>query len=180
MRTMVPRSYDPLKLGVLPLNVINNFNGDCYFREMYTDTTYKVTTDRQIPTIVIDKGKYKIPLEIMSDYNRFEKEGDRYITYDYGQLVSKYLFLNSSYNRKEYYDIWDTRTEKVISRRILSENGGISGIPVSIEGVTFNVWPSYVSGDCLYCIVNAAKAYAFIPSINEYSNPVILELKIKP
>lgn len=158
---------------------IDKFNGEYYYRAAHQDTIYHITSESEKPYIVISKGNYKLPAEIEASLSSLNKEGYKYVQQDYGMLVSKYFFLQYYFDMKLYRDIWDIETESLLYRGIIGEGGGILGIPLSINGIQINVWPRYVSGDFMYCVVEAQDAVKFIPSLPEDANPVIVELKLK-
>ena len=155
-------------------------NGAYYFKQAFGDTIYNVTQKADIPYLVLDKGKYKMPVEIATSLEKLDKEGSGYIQRDSYRLASNYMFLTYYYDNKDYYDIWDFEKEQLIYRGILDYKArkGIKGIPLLINGVQVDVWPSFALGDYLYCDLEAHEAMKFMPSVSEEDNPVIIELKL--
>lgn len=177
-RTGIPRMKDQ-KFAIYPFDVIDKFNGKYYYRAAFSDTVYQITSEHENPYLLISKGKYKIPTEIIASLDKMNKEGYKYVWEDYGLLAAKYFFYTYLYNRKLYRDIWDTETCSLLYRSEYGSGRGIDGIPISIKGIQMNVWPNYVSDDVLYCVIGAEDARRIIPSLPEDTNPVILEFKMK-
>ena len=101
-------------------------NGAYYFKQTFGDTIYNVTQKADILYIVLDKGKYKMPVEIAASLDKLNKKGARYIQRDSYRLASNYMFLTY------YYDIWDFEKEQLIYRGILDYKARkrIKGIPL--------------------------------------------------
>jgi hypothetical protein len=170
------------KYAIYPFSQASKFNDGYYYMAAFGDTLYQITSGYEKPYIVTPKGKYKIPENVTATLSELDKSGDQYIQGEYGKLISKYYFLSYYYNHQTYYDIWNIETSTLISRNKYSqmeENTEDTGVPVLIGDVKINVWPRYVSGNMMYCTVEAETAVKLIPSLPWDTNPVILELEIK-
>lgn len=178
LRESINRSIDQ-KFAMYFFDIINKFNGEFYYKAAFIDTIYHISSKEENPYIVISQGKYKIPTEVIASLEKINKEGHNYIQQEYGVLASKYFFLTYNYNRMLYHDIWDIENSSLIYRSKYGREGGWEGIPVSIGGVQINVWPSYVDGDNIYCVIQGEDAIKLIPSLPLDANPIILEFKMK-
>jgi hypothetical protein len=180
-RKSIPLDKDR-KYAMIYFNQAKKYNDDYYYRPVLGDTLYQITSESEKPYIVTSKGKYKIPESVTATMDELRKSVHQYVYEEYGILISKYYFLLYEYNLTTYYDIWDIETSTLILREKYSPcrfpfEGG--GIPVLIGDVKVNVWPEYVSGNMMYCTVEAEDAVKLIPSLPWDTNPVILELEIK-
>lgn len=177
-RSAISRVAGP-RLAMIYLDQLVKCNGKYYYKAALADTVYQITSESETPYMVISKGKYKMPLEVLTTLDKMDKESFHYIKDSGGYMASKYFFLVYNYNRKQYYDIWDMENSSLIYRSKYGQQVGIDGIPVTVNGVQVNTWPRYVSGDTIYCFIEAVDARRIIPPLPEDTNPVILELKIK-
>lgn len=181
-RKLIAKDRDR-EFAMLYYSDITKFNDNYYYRAVFGDTLYQITSEYEKPYIVTAKGIYTIPEDVTASLSELDKRGHQYIQHEYGILISKYYFLSYEYGYTIYYDIWDIETSALIYRnkyrRIEDKNMEGGGIPVLIEDKQINVWPKYVSGNMMYCTVEAENAIKLIPSLPEDTNPVILELKIK-
>lgn len=171
------------------LSHVSKYNGELYYRRPLCDTIFHITTEYDEPFIVMNKGKYKMPDEFTIDIEVTDKESPKYIAQDYGMLAGKYFFGFYYYDDKRYYEIWDVETAKPIYRSVFEFLGmdgdkpilsGNYGIPVEIGGQEVIVWPSYVSGNDVYCkLENYDDAVKIVPGLKDDDNPVIVHLRIK-
>lgn len=155
------------------------YNNELYFKSIIGDTIYHITSDADKPYLVLNKGIYKMPDQLRRDLSEMDAQKHKYINSEFVLIASKYLFINYSYDRKRYFDIWDTETSALLYRSIFSPAGGKPGIPLLIKDKTVNVWPFFVSGDHLYCVLEDEAVRYLLPGLPEDSNPVMIELKIK-
>jgi hypothetical protein len=180
-RKSIPVDKDR-KYAMIHFNKAKKYNDDYYYRPILGDTLYQVTSEYEKPYIVTSKGKYKIPESVTATMDGLREFRHQYVYEEWGTLISKYYFLLYEHNRNMYYDVWDIETSTLILRKkyspsILPFEGG--GIPVLTGDLKVNVWPSYVSGNMMYCTVEAETAVKLIPSLPWDTNPVILELEMK-
>jgi hypothetical protein len=177
-RTSIPRKKR--KMAMHTYSSVSKFNNEYFYRDALEDTLYKITSETETPYLVIHKGKYVMPDEVFADFARYKKERGNYIINDYGILISGYFFISYYYDSKQFYEIWDiTNSEQIYKRECSREKSDIIGIPVTVGDVTIATWPRYVSGNTMYCVVEADDAIKLIPTLPEDTNPVILEVKIK-
>jgi len=178
-RRGLPKMGKNIKFDMIYFDAILKFNGEYFYKMAHCDTLYRITTAYDEPYLVHSKGKYNIPLDIKASLENTEKEGCNYIQQDYGDLIKKYYFLTYWYDYKLYSEIWDIENSSLIYKNEYSRNGGVKGVPVIINEKKINVWPSYVSSDCLYCVIGNEDAISLIPSLPADTNPIILEIKLK-
>lgn len=160
-------------------NEIKTYNQKLFFKDIFCDTIYHVTTEQDIPYMILSKGKYKVPLEIASSMERSEKEGHNYIISEDYKIASKYCFLTYYYDYNRYYDIWDIETSELIYRNIFNRQKGSPGIPIMINDLIINVWVNYTDNNSIYCIIEADDALKLLPSLPKDTNPILLEVKLK-
>jgi hypothetical protein len=182
IRQGLPRGQIP-KRAMLHSDGIIKYNGECYYGVALCDTLYHITSEYEKPYLVISKGQYKAPDEIFATLSARDRDGYKYIMQDYGQLISEYCFMFYTYNHKTYYEIWDMKTLELLyrgqSETVEGKWEGVKGIPVSIGDVTIAVWPNYVSGNTMYCVVEPDDALKLIPTLPEDTNPILLEVKMR-
>lgn len=155
-------------------------DGKCYFQDVpFNDTLFCVTSEKDVPFLVLSSGDYKTPLDLYETYDRYKKDGPNYIMDKGGQFAGDKLFTIFTYGEKMYYDVWDMKTSKLLYRSTTGRDGGVAGIPLQIEGTEVVVWPKLTYGDKVYVEVQAEEAQAFLPSICETDNPVLVELTLK-
>jgi hypothetical protein len=177
-RTSIPRKKR--KMAILLYSSVGKCNNEYFYRDALEDTLYKITSETETPYLVIHKGMYRMPDEVFANLSTFNKERDNYITYDGGTLGSKYFFMSYYYDGKTFREIWDiTNSEQIYKREYSEQKPEVKGILVTIGDVTVATWPKYVSGNTIYCVVEADDAIKLIPTLPEDTNPIILEVKIK-
>lgn len=180
-RKGIPVVYN--KTAMVHVGAFQKFNNEYYYRVPLEDTLYHVTSEYEKPYLVHSKGKYKLPPSVYASLAELDKNGYQYIQQDGGIIISKYYFLSYIYNQAYYYDIWDLETSTMIYRNKYTQSDAIAGlsggIPISIGDVQINIWPRYVDGDMIYCVIEVDDALKLVPSLPSDTNPIILELKIK-
>ncbi|MGL4327005.1 MAG: 6-bladed beta-propeller, partial [Tannerellaceae bacterium] len=117
-------------------------DGNCYFQDVpFNDTLFCVTSEKDVPFLVLSSGDYKTPLDLYETYDRYKKDGSSYIMDKGGQFAGDKLFVNFTYGGSMYYDVWDMKTSKLLYRSAIGKDGGTQGIPLQIEGTEVVVWP---------------------------------------
>ncbi|HAC22793.1 MAG TPA: hypothetical protein DCF91_11995 [Porphyromonadaceae bacterium] len=172
---------EPMKSNfVLMFNTMFENEGRCYFQDApFNDTLFCVTSEKDVPFLVLSSGDYKAPTDLYQTYDVYKRDCSSYIRNKYGQLAGDKLFITFTYDEKKYYDVWDMKTSKLLYRSAIGKDGGVKGIPLQIEGAEVVVWPKLTYGDKIYAEVQAEEAQAFLPSISETDNPVLVELTLK-
>lgn len=161
-------------------NAMFENDGKAYFRDTpHNDTLFCVTSEKDEPFLVLNKGDLKVPAEVFEKYDIYKRDRSKYIMNDYIKLAGDKLFITFTYDEKRYHDIWDMKTSKLLYRSAIGKDGGTQGIPLQIEGTEVVVWPKLTYGDKVYVEVQAEEAQAFLPSISETDNPVLVELTLK-
>ena len=183
LRKGIPKIGTDIKFDMVYFDEIIEFNDEYFYLQAHSDTLYRITADFNEPYLVLSKGKYKMPLEIKASLAETEKEGYKYITGHYGILASKYYFLSYHYNYKLYREIWDIEKSSLIYKHEFDyfRDGelGVSGVPIIIEGQKIYAWPSFASGQSLYCIIEGENTLKLMPELPMDTNPIILEIKLK-
>jgi hypothetical protein len=159
-------------------NSINHNNGKLLFKDCFGDTIYQITAEKDIPYLVLNKGKYKMPLEIASTLDILYKEGHHYIQQDYCIIASRYCFLSFNYDNKKFYDIWDMPDSRLVYRNIVQSQRDAIGFPVKLNDKTIHVWIDFAKDNLIYCVVSPEDALELIPTLPEDTNPVILEIEL--
>ncbi len=179
LRTGLPKVGRELDFDMVYVDLMTKFNGECYYKQAHSDTLFRITSEFDEPALILEKGDYKMPLEVKADRTMSEREGNKYVQQDHGQWCSKYYFLTYYYENKKCYEIWDTENSTLIYKGSYGRTGGVKGIPVTVNEKTIQVWPSFVSDKSLYCIVEDEDAIALIPSLPKDTNPIILEIELQ-
>ncbi len=172
---------DPLKSNfILMFNTMFENEGKCYFQDSpFNDTLFCVTSEKDVPFLVLSSGDYKTPIDAYETYDVYKRDRGSYIMNKYGQFAGDRLFITFSYGEKKYHDVWDMKTSKLLYRSAIGKDGGVAGIPMEIEGTEVVVWPKLTYGDKVYVEVQAEEAQAFLPSVSETDNPILVELTLK-
>lgn len=160
-------------------NEIKKYNEKLFFKDVFCDTIYNVTTEQDIPYIILSKGKYKVPLEIASNMEKGEKDGHKYIQSEDYKIASKYCFLTYYYDHNKYYDIWDIETSELIFRNIFNGKKKSSGIPIKINNSIIHIWANYAEDNIIYCVIDTEDALKLLPALPNDTNPILLEVKLK-
>ncbi len=178
-RQGLPKVGRDLDFDMIYVDLIAEFNEECYYKQAHSDTLFKITSEFDEPALILEKGGYKMPLDVKADREISGREEHKYVQQDYGQLSSKYYFLTYYYDNKKYCEIWNTENSTLIYRSSYGREGGVKGVPVTVDRKTIHVWPSFVSGKSLYCVVEDEDAITLIPSLPKDTNPVILEIELQ-
>ena len=180
-RNSIHNNRKDIELDMYYWNRLNKYNDLILFKDFLGDTIYNITAQADLPYIVLNKGKYKIPIEIASNRDKVDKEGHKYVQQESFYISSHYCFFTYYFDRNKYYDIWDMNTSRLLYRNILiyqSRDIRI-GTPVKINNQDINVWANFAINNYIYCIVEAEDAIKLIPSLPEDSNPILLEIKLE-
>lgn len=173
--------------GAMRLDVFTKYNDECYY--LGNDTTYRVTTESDDPFLVVNLGKYKRPLKNAATRDGNDESAHKYINKGGDIMSSKYLFFTYMYDELSYSEVWDMEAEKPVFRTHFTYELGEDGMPKNIKGIgvpvkigdeEVEVWPSYISGDDIYCVsFGYGDAMKLFPDMKEDDNPVILHLRLK-
>lgn len=174
-------SHDKLDSEFMVMfNTMFENDGKAYFRDTpHNDTLFCVTSEKDEPFLVLNKGGLKAPIEIFEKFDIYKRDRSKYIMNDYVRPAGDKLFITFTYDEKKYQDVWDMKTSKLLYRSAIGKDGGVAGIPMEIEGTEVVVWPKLTYGDKVYVEVQAEEAQAFLPSVSETDNPVLVELTLK-
>ena len=177
VRKGIPNFRKDADLAMYYMNRLYTFNGHVYFKDALGDTLYHVTAKEDKPFVVLSKGRYKVPLNILSTLEEASKEGYNYIMNDFCRIVGNYGFVMFYYNNNLYSDIWDIKESKILYRNV-SDYAGL-GIPVEINNQIVNTWPAFVQDNFMYCVIEPVDALKLIPSLPKDTNPILLEVELK-
>lgn len=168
-----------IRTSMLYLEQAFRFDDASYFRRSLCDTIYCITTESDIPAIVVNRGRYVMPDEYYQSLEQVNRNIDRYIDINTYMLAAGHLFLEYRHDRKKYRDVWDTGSSELLSRTIISGPDSDYGFPVTVNGVTLHCWPDFASGNSAFCILPYSEAAKLVPDLTEESNPVILRIDFK-
>ena len=155
-------------------NPICEFNKKNYI--YIPDTIYQITRDSVFPFLTIDKGGYKIPIDIESDASQKDIR-ENYVWNDYGFIVNQYFFLSFHHNKRNYFDLWNIKEKTLISRRSTIDPQH-PGLAFEINGQVIYAWPNYVCSDKIYCTLDSEQSSILVPDYNIENNPIILEITL--
>lgn len=178
LASFIHNSYDDKESVTLrKLNTIHIFNGNsCIYT---SDTLFQVTAEKAEPILAIDKGRYKIPVEIESDASK-GAERDKYIWGDYGYLSGNYFFFFFYYNQNSYFDLWDIESRELKTRREVGYQEALPfGIPFEINGEVIYLWPRFASYNKIYCVPDPEQTLKLLPDYDTDDNPVVIEITLE-
>lgn len=135
------------------LDYLTGFGDDTYYIPAYSDTLYIVTSEVDVPLMLIDCGKYKMPLEYYSSLDLFDSHCYDYIQNIEFLISSNNLFISYHYNQHVYYTIWDLNGLLLYSYNVSYENYK-SGMPFRVGNQLVYLWPSYSIGNNIYCVLS--------------------------
>lgn len=165
--------------GLFIFNDIKNFNGGFYYQPIENDTVFNITNGEEEYGFTIREGNLKIPLDVMTDIKK-KAERMNYIWGEYGVLSGSLYFSSYYHNNAKYQDIWNLDESDLLYRNIIKAEGSPRlGIKLNMGEKDLGVWPSFASGEYVYCMVNGMVAHSIFPQFSEDSNGFILELKMK-
>lgn len=169
-----------VKQSFLPDREAAFVNGDLYipprFREannhiytMVDDTLYTNKEDKLFPALVINKGKLKMPNEIISVLDRLVSEGQKYIQMDAALIVGNLMFYNFFLERGRHYTVWDIKTGELLTH---SKNGYF--MPLD-EKTTVNAQFSLIKNDKGYALLSTNELAKYgLRDDEDNSNPLLL------
>ena len=178
LRRGIPKAERDRNFDMMYFDAIFEFNNEFFYKLAHSDTLFRIKSEYDESYLVHSKGRYQLPINIKASMEQTEREGDKFIQQDFGYLISKFYFLSYYYDNKLYQEIWNIDNSSLMYKSIYSREGGVNGVPVRIGEKSIYVWPTFVSNDAIYCIIQAEDAITLIPSLLEDSNPVILEIKL--
>ena len=133
--------------------------GEYYLMPFRNDTLYHVTADADIPFAVFDKGNYRIPSDGYT-YNALKSNMETKIWDTGGSIcmISDYLLYCFSYSGRQYAQVWDAGTGRLVFCDMVSAKDGTPGFTLNICGSDFKLWPHFVSGDDVWCTLGYSDA----------------------
>lgn len=171
-----------IKTGMIYLDYLNRQDGNCWFKKSLVDTVYQVTSEKDIPWLVLSKGKYRIPDEDYTSLEKLNSDSYKYISNMSLKFNSRFMYLQYWYAGAMYMDMWDIEQEKLVGRNYL-ENPGYESIPgfeVEMDGISSHVVPCFMSEKYMVCeFLRMEDEAELFPSLTENSNPVLLVMKFK-
>ncbi|MDR0973985.1 MAG: 6-bladed beta-propeller [Prevotellaceae bacterium] len=158
------------------------YNQALFYREYYGDTIYRVSTEADVPYLVLSMGNLKMPPEITTDLLTWNAKQNQYIDGIFFWFASDYCFLYHSYDQKFYCDIWNLNTGKLLYREILERSEyrlGRGTIRCTVNDISIQVTPKYTEGNTAYFEIPPTDVLKLYPNAPEDTNPMILEVKLK-
>lgn len=140
------------------------------------DTVFSVTTEGLSPLLAIDKGVYKVPVEVANDMDEIGK----YIAYDNATLFGDYLLYrlfipNSGTHRLQ---MWNLNSNKLLFQYDASPAEGRNGIPIKFEDEVIYPRILHVDGnDRIYCMLPQSSVES--AGIENDDNPVIISFELQ-
>jgi len=144
-----------------------------------SDTLYKVTEQEEVPYLVLDMGKYRMPEKYYASLDVMDRYSPSYITFPQFKIAGDYLFLIYYYDMTAYYDIWDISDESLVYRGIAKTEEDNFGYPCVVDDTIVYFEPSYISGNEIYAVLSYDETVKLIPDYPMDNNPVILKLRLK-
>ncbi len=172
-----------------------HWDNNLYFKEVFNDTVFKVTTDTLLPRMIFDLGKYGLPYEkqnkIISPEGHFQNE--YFMITDMDENTG-YFFFQLWFQNKLWTSFFDKRSKKTticdltrdsISGLIDDLNGFITIVPADFT--VDNEMVSILSPDQIIewkknnpdKVGQISKKLPWLKTYSELSNPVVVIGKCK-
>lgn len=161
----------------------SSYTGDALFKDMFNDTIYKVKDASTIvPYICLKRGDRVPTVKNVVDEGYFN---DRVFIQNVGESED-YVFVKYGYSESVFSAVFSkTSGENVMNTGIgLKESNSLINSMYFMDYITpkgkkIKVGISVIKGDRLFCVVRTVDALEFMPQMNEYDNPLILEVMLK-
>lgn len=144
-----------------------------------SDTLYKVTEQEEVPYLVLDMGKYRMPEKYYASLDVMDRYSPSYITFPQFKMAGDYIFLTYYYNMTAYYDIWNLSDETLVYRGIAETEDDNFGFPCIVNDTIVYFEPSYISGNEIYAVLSYDETVKLIPDYPMDNNPLILKLRLR-
>lgn len=155
--------------GFVFFNSIQSFSDKSYFRDSFSDTLFSITDLNIKAELIINCGKFKLPENIGIDFNMREKAELKFMRVGSIFVFDNLVFIKFYFKQKLYFDIWNKEVGSLVYRNVAVGPESIYGIPLLVDGVVRNFWPSYTDSYYLYGLVDG---------VND-ENPTLLRVKLK-
>jgi len=169
---------------------LRNINRGLYFFPNFENTIYKVNTDGIDPYLIIDFGKYQLPINFRSrEMNRGEKI--KYleranISYDIDNFceTKKFIFFNFNYKKQNFVNFYSKQSKNI--RGGYQTVNGINYMPLGRNFTTIgSKLASVIDPNLVIQIKNSlpiqyrSKLPTFVKGLNDLSNQIIAIYDIK-
>lgn len=160
-----------------------SYTGDALFKDVFNDTIYKVKdVNTIVPYIHLKRGDLSPSVK-----NVTNTSVNKDLIYVKNVAESaKYVFVNYSYQESVFCAVFCKETRKLISFTRMSLDNSTSLINskyfidyITPKGKKVKAGILTITEDRLYCVVKTKDAIGFIPEMDEYDNPLILEVELK-
>lgn len=133
--------------------VFQEVNGKLTVKPALRDTCYRISFSEDVPWMIMDKGKFRIPDDYLTSFDAWSQNQDRYITLESYIVSGNYVFVSFNYANREHHEIWDLVENRIVFKSYLHEENIFSFGPkleTSREVIPF--WPSSSFESNLYCV----------------------------
>lgn len=118
----VKRTYFPnLKTGPekADIYILPRFHGiDNKAYILLNDTLFTNKKDQLLPVVIINRGKLKMPDEVLGDFQRFMNEGQKYIQMDGAYILKDYMLYTFTLDRGRHSTVWDLETGELLTHTL--------------------------------------------------------------
>ncbi|MFA8437118.1 MAG: 6-bladed beta-propeller [Marinifilaceae bacterium] len=121
-------------------NSYKEFGDQVRFHQIFNDTIFSLTPQMALnPMYIMDCGKFKMPLDVVASYEKWEKTGKNYYLVDNVQESEHQLFIRYKYNDKYHRCVYNKDNGDLAH---LNQRDSL-GIPNNLDnGLPF--WPMVV------------------------------------
>lgn len=160
-----------------------SYTGEALFKDVFNDTIYTVKgVNRIVPYIYLKRGDFMPTVRNVTNESGNKElifikniaESERYVFVNYGFQESMFsaIFYKES---GEIVNLAEMKLEKATS--IINSKFFIDYI--TPKGKKIKVGIIGIKRDRIYCVVRTQDALDFMPGMDEYDNPLILEVILK-
>lgn len=173
----VKRTYFPnLQIGPEKADVYihPNFHGvDGKAYILLNDTLFTNKKDEMRPAVIINKGKLKMPDEVLGDFQRFMSDGQKYIQADGAYNIGDYLLYTFTLEKGRHSTIWNPKTGELLTHTK-------SGYLLPYDGkTTISGAISLVKNGKAYSLLSVDKLAKYgLADEESESNPIVLTVDI--
>lgn len=160
-----------------------SYTGDALFKDMFNDTIYRVKdASTLVPYICLQRGDMVPTVKNVVEEGYFnnrifiqsvgESEDYVFVKYGYRESVFSAVFSKSCGRSVMNTEIGLRESNSFINSMFFMDY-------ITPKGKKIKVGISGIKGDRMFCVVRTVDALEFMPEMNEYDNPLILEVILK-
>lgn len=157
-----------------------SYTGDALFKDIFNDTVYKVKdVNTMVPYMHLKRGDLSPSVKNVT--NTSVNKGLVYVKNV--AESAKFVFVNYGYQESVFCAVFCKETRKLISFTRMSLDNATSLINskyfidyITPKGKKVKVGILTITEDRLYCVVKTEDAIDFMSGMDEYDNPLILEV----